>query len=92
MSRLLVGNLAKLRIRMSDYYRYLEAPTKGRYLDKLQLLGLDEDDDLYAAHNEEKVIYDMSLWPPIEYGRIFCYFIDCPGVYTKHQLLQWKSL
>ena len=48
---------------MSDYYRSLEAPTKGRYLDKLRLLGLDEDGDPYAAHNEEKFIDDMSLWP-----------------------------
>ena len=77
---------------MSDYYRSLEAPAKDRYLDKLRLLGLDEDGDPYAAHNKEKFIDDMSLWPPVEYGHIFCYFIDRPGVYTKHQLLQWKSL
>ena len=77
---------------MSDYYRSLEALTKGRYIDKLRLLGLDEDGDPYAAHNEEKFINDMSLWLPVEYGHIFCYFIDCPSDYTKHQLLQWKSL
>ena len=34
----------------------------------------------------------MSLWPPVEYGHIFCYFIERPGVYTRQQLLQWKSM
>ena len=35
-------------------------PAKNRYLDKLQLLGLDEDG--------KKFVDDMSLWPPVEYG------------------------
>ena len=88
-----VGNGSQgKRVSMSDYYRSLEVPAKDRYLHKVRLLGLDEDGDLYAAHNEEKFIDDLSLWPPVEYGHIFCYFIDRPGVYTKHQLLQWKSL
>eukprot|EP00731_Ephydatia_muelleri_P022382 Em0014g973a len=34
----------------------------------------------------------MSHWPPIEYGHIFCYFVDRPGVYTRQQMLQWKQL
>ena len=28
----------------------------------------------------------------MDYGNIFCYFIERPGVYTRPQLLQWKSL
>ena len=28
----------------------------------------------------------------MEFGHIFCYFVERPGVYTKKQLLQWKSL
>ncbi len=77
---------------MSEYYRSLDALAKGRYLEKLQLLGLDESGDPFADHNAEKFVDDMSLWPPVEYGHIFCYFIDRPGVYTKQQLLQRKSL
>ena len=57
---------------------------------KLQLLGLNkEDEDPYKSTN---FVDDMTLWPPVSYGDIFCYFIDRPGVYTKQQLLQWRSL
>ena len=76
MPRPLVGNGQGERVSMSDYYRSLEAPAKDRYLDKLRLLGLDEDGDPYAAHNEQKFIDDMSLWPPVEYGHIFCLSTD----------------
>lgn len=34
----------------------------------------------------------MSLWPGVEYGHIYCYFIERPGVYTHKELQQWKSL
>eukprot|EP00731_Ephydatia_muelleri_P014102 Em0007g1412a len=63
-----------------------------RYLDKLCLLGLSVDNDPYAAINSKNFVSDMSLWPPVEFGHIFCYFIDRPGVYTRQQLLQWKQL
>ena len=76
---------------MSDYYQSLEAPTKGRYLDKLWLLGLDEDGDPYTAHNEERFIDDMLLWPR-QVRTHFLLLHRPPSVYTKHQLLQWKSL
>ena len=62
---------------------------QNRYRDKLKLLGLKEDEDPYKSTN---FVDDMTLWPPVSYGDIFCYFIDRPGVYTKQQLLQWRSL
>ena len=34
----------------------------------------------------------MSLWPNVEYGHIFAYFIERPGIYIKEQLLSWKQL
>ena len=34
----------------------------------------------------------MTKWPPVEYGNIFCYFINRPGTFTQAQLLQWKSM
>ena len=27
-----------------------------------------------------------------EYGHIFCYFVQRPGLYTQQELMQWKSL
>jgi hypothetical protein len=34
----------------------------------------------------------MTLWPPVEFGHIFCYFVERPGTYTKRELMQWTSL
>ncbi|KAL5494127.1 hypothetical protein EMCRGX_G009554 [Ephydatia muelleri] len=74
------------------YFASLDASGRQRYLDKLCLLGLSVDNDPYAAINSKNFVSDMSLWPPVEFGHIFCYFIDRPGVYTRQQLLQWKQL
>ena len=40
------------------------------------------------SHNAD----DMTLWTLLEYGHIFCYFVQRPGVYTQQELMQWKSL
>ena len=77
---------------MSDCFRKLDRIVKTRYLEKLQLLGLDRTDDPYDPRNSHKFVDDMTKWPAVEYGHIFCYYIQRPGVYTKQQLLQWKSL
>ena len=42
--------------------------------------------------NYEKFANDMTTWPTLEYGHIFCYFIKRPGVYTQEQLLSWKQM
>jgi len=34
----------------------------------------------------------MTKWPSVEYGHTFCYYIEHPGVYTRQQLMQWKSM
>ena len=77
---------------MSEYYKKLDPVSQKRYLDKLKLLDLTENDDPYAPDNATKFVDDMSKWPPVEYGHIFCYYIERPGVYTRRQLMQWKSL
>ena len=81
-----------IRRDMSEYYKGLDAIAKARYQDKLKLLGLTEKDDPYDPENSCKFLDNMAQWPRIEYGHIFCYFIDRPGVYTRKQLMQWKSL
>ena len=77
---------------MTEYYRKLDAVAQSRYLEKLKLLGLEEKDDPYEASNSCNFIDDMTKWPSVEYGRIFCYYIQRPGVYSRQQLMQWKSL
>ena len=40
----------------------------------------------------ETAISDTTRLPPVEYGHVFCYFIERPGLYTRRQLMQWKNL
>lgn len=77
---------------MSDYFKSLDSTDRRRYSQKLQLIGLKEDEDPYLLQNTEKFVDNMSRWPPVEFGHIFCYYIERPGLYTKQELLQWKSL
>ncbi len=77
---------------MSEYQLALEATARDRYSNKLKVLGLTDHDDPYATWNEGNFVDDMTLWPAVEYGHIFCYFVERPGVYTKQELMRWKSL
>ena len=75
-----------------EYFETLEPTARQRYIKKLELLQLTENDDPYAAKNEHYFVDDMTLWPSVEYGHIFCYFVGRPGVYSKRELMQWRSL
>ena len=78
---------------MSDYLQSLDLVAQRRYTDRLKILGLNKKDDPYLRDNQKKRFVDnMAKWPPVEYGHIFCYFVQRPGVYTQEELLQWKSL
>ena len=78
---------------MSEYYNGLKNTAKSRYREKLQSVGLTIEDDPYIPENRKNYLSDnMSLWPKVEYGHIFAYFIERPGVYTQQQLLSWKQL
>ena len=70
----------------------LDLAARARYLAKLQILGLKEADDPFAAWNDSKFEDNMSLWPHVEYSHMFCYFVERPGVYTQQELIQWRSL
>ena len=73
---------------MSEHYNGLQntAKTKSRYREKLQTVGLTIEDGPYIPENHKNYLTDMSLWlelwPKVEYGHIFAYFIECPSVYT----------
>lgn len=77
---------------MSDYYLSLDPVAKTRYDKKLEMLGLVQKDDSYAACNAGNFVQELTHWPPIEYGHIFFYFVERPGVYTQQELMQRKSL
>ena len=75
-----------------EYIRSLSPVARERYVAKLATMGLAEREGPYS--NISRFIDDMIMtsWPPVEYGHIYGYFIQRPGVYTHQQLLQWKSL
>ena len=74
---------------LREYVDSLGGVAKSRYFDKLKALGLAATDDPYVSGDFQNA---MRLWPPVEFGHIFCYFIERPGVYTRQELLQWKQL
>jgi hypothetical protein len=75
---------------MSDYFKSLDKVAQTRYVQKLALLNLKEEDDPYLHSNGCKFVDDMSLWPPVEYAHMFCYYVERPGLYTKKELMQWS--
>ena len=77
---------------MSVYFKSLQGPARVRYLEKLRLIGLGENEDPYSNSNSSKFVEDLTLWPTVEYGHIFGYFVMRPGLYTQEQLLAWKQL
>ena len=70
---------------LREYVDSLDGVAKSRYFDKLKALGLAATDDPYASGDFQNA---MRLWPPVEFGHIFCYFIERPGVYTPQEVLQ----
>ena len=91
MPRLLVGKIVCGEI-MNEYFKALNPIAQRMYIAKLQLLDLAEEDDPYAQQNGGKFVDDVSKWPVVEYGNIFFYYIERPGVHTGCELMQWKSL
>ena len=77
---------------MSEYYNSLKGEDELRYQRKLEVIGLKVTDDHFESQNSCKYMDDMKKWPNLEYGNIFCYFVERPGVYTRQQLLSWKQL
>ena len=69
----------------------IDPVAKTRYFANTQLVDLTGSEDSSKTWNEswkfEKV---MLLWLTVEYGHIFCYFVERPGFFSAMQLVQWK--
>ena len=79
---------------VSEYVRTLDPVARTRYTEKLECVGLSELEDPYELWRcgKFKQDDDMTKWPPVECGDIFFYFIERPGIFTRQQMKQWKSL
>ena len=76
---------------MSQYLQSLDHISRKRYLKRLKVMRLAEDDP-YLETKLERFTDQMTAWPQIEFGHIFGYFIKRPSVFTQEELLDWKSL
>ena len=76
----------------SKYAVELDFESRERYQRKLKLFdGGFLVPDPYGIKESEWSL-DMTKWPPIEYGDLYNYFINTPGIYTKDALKAYKSL
>ena len=73
-------------MKQADYLGSLDLKAKPRYISKLSTLGLKEMDDPYAVSNNRKYVDDMTSWPPIEYGHIFCFSLHSARVDEMEKL------
>ena len=60
----------------NSYIDSLDWQARKRYREKLEAVGLSLEDEPYSANDRFRS--DMTLWPRIEYGYIFAYFIVRP--------------
>ena len=55
---------------MSDYFRILDIVDLNRYIKKLKILNLTEQDHPYLGQNCEQFLDDIKKSRPIEFGNI----------------------
>ena len=74
----------------SEQIKHLDSAAFSRYKQKLSLSGFDVPDpySLPSAAWSDSV----SSWPSVDYGNIYNYFVNTPGMYTPEALQSYKSL
>ena len=74
----------------SSYFHLLDYSTQKHYLMKLKVNG----HDLKHPYDVPDKLWldDPSKWPEIQFGGIYTYLIEIPGIFTKENLRAYKSL
>ena len=75
---------------MSEEICHLDSAAFIRYGQKLSLSGYNVPDpySLGRAQWDDEV----SNWPLVDYGCIYNYFVNTPGMYTAESLQSYKGL
>ena len=68
----------------------LDYSAQKLYLMKLKVDGRDLKDPYDIP--DELWLDDPSKWPEIQFGDIYTYLMDTPGIFTKENLQAYKSL
>lgn len=63
------------------YIKSLDSASHGRYIQKLQSVGLDECPYDFPA---DKWINDPTHWPEVQYPDIYSYLVETPGNYPYY--------
>ena len=71
---------------MSSYLNSLDPIARGRYEEKLTLMGLSTLEYPYEVRNTDMFVKSMSLWPPVEYGHIFLLFCGATWCFYKKRV------
>ena len=61
------------------------------YTDKLLQLGIS-DLCFDPFIDSDNWVNNVSKWPDVEFGQIYCYLVDSPGQFTRETLKAYRSL
>ena len=56
---------------------------KTRFFAKIQLFDVTASEDPYEIWKKGKFEEDMALCPPVEFGHIFCCFMERPKTFDR---------
>ena len=71
----------------------MEKADKERYRRKLSFLfhGCEDVLDPYSTA-EKDWVNTPSMWPAMEFGQVYTYLVDSPGIFTNKTMKAYKSL
>nr|XP_055065240.1 uncharacterized protein LOC129447500 [Misgurnus anguillicaudatus] len=73
----------------SDYFTTLCVPERRRYIEKLNIIGLCQCPFSLPSSSWRN---DPTEWPNVNYGDIYNYLIESPGIYTHNLMKNFRSL
>ena len=76
-------------LKLSIYAENLPNDVRKGYRKKLKYI---HDDLLDPYELSSGWFDDPSVWPDSQFGGIYCYLIETPGLFTKENLKAYKSL
>ena len=77
--------------RYSSYYHELDSTTKQHYREKIEKVGVSQDQ--YLTYECKPVVdVDWQNWPRVKYPHVFNFPIEMPSLYTSESLKAYKRI
>ncbi|KAK6168739.1 hypothetical protein SNE40_019924 [Patella caerulea] len=77
---------------MSEYLKNLSNPDKNLYSQKLISVGITDPQANDPFLYQSSWLDDVSKWPMVDFGQLYVYLIDTPGIFTRESMKTYKSL